>query len=292
MSLSPFKARLALLSFLAVASVAATNIFYLQDATVTAPGGRFKAERVKARAEAERARRLALEAKEGTAVAQATPQGRSAAPTSIRQLIEESERTGLKPGGKEIARTGEFAVTAPGFFERIVTPAIAATTADPASQTPAGGDGELRLPEIVKAIQTILGQKGYEPGTPDGVVGIVTRAAIMAYEHDSGLPISGEPSEPLLRHMQGLPVSHAGSGGSRQRSLRSPSAEHVVRSVQQSLAQLGYFASKIDGRSSEDTVRAIREYEMDAGLTPSGRISAPLLLKLTRATGGAKAVQR
>lgn len=291
MSLSPFKARLALLSFLAVASVAATNIFYLQDASVTAPGGRFKAERAKARVEAERARRLSLDAKEATAVAQAAPQGRSAAPTSIRQLIEESERTGLKPSGNETTRTGEFAATAPGFFERIVTPAIAATTADPKSQAPAS-EGEIRLPEIVKAIQAILGQKGYEPGTPDGVVGIVTRAAIMAYEHDNGLPISGEPSEPLLRHMQGLPVSHAGSSNGRQRPLRSPSAEHVVRSVQQSLAQLGYFASKIDGRSSEDTVRAIREYEMDAGMTPTGRISAPLLLRLSRATGGAKAVQR
>lgn len=292
MSISPFQARLALLGFLTVASVAAANIFYLQDASVTAPGGRFKAERTKARAEAERVRRLSLDARDVTVVAQSGANARSAVPTSIRQLIEESERAGLKPAGKEITRTGEFAVTAPGFFERIVTPAIAATPGDPASQTQTSGQGDMRLPEVVKAIQTILGQKGYEPGTPDGVVGIVTRAAIMAYEHDNGLPISGEPAETLLRHMQGLPSSHAASGGNRQRPLRSPSAEHVVRSVQQSLAQLGYYAAKIDGRSSEDTVRAIREFEMDAGMTPTGRISAPLLLRFSRTTGAAKAVQR
>lgn len=150
----------------------------------------------------------------------------------------------------------------------------------------------MRLPEIVKGIQAILGQKGYEPGTADGIVGLATRAAIMAYEHDHGLPISGEPTDALLRHVKGEAGAIAPGQGARQRAPRSPSAERVIRSVQQSLAQLGYFSAKIDGRSSEDTQRAIREFEMDAGLVPTGRVSAPLVTKLTRSAGGSKAVQR
>ena len=91
--------------------------------------------------------------------------------------------------------------------------------------------------------------------------------------------------------MQGNAAAKSG-GASKHRPPRSGNAEQITRTVQQSLAQLGYFAGKIDGRAGDDTVRSIREYEMDAGLTPSGRISAPLLIKLARSSSGPKAQGR
>lgn len=294
MSLSPAKARIALLGFLVIGGLASANIFYFQE---HAPGVASARAKAKMRAETERARRLALDPKEGltiqslldaSAEAQVAPKPGKPPVTSPTQPKAKANEV------DDSSRTGRFAAQ-PGLLDRIVPPAIAAPgpsgPADGAHGAP-GPEGEMRMPDIVKGVQKLLGQKGYEPGAPDGVVGLGTRAAIMAYEHDNGLPVSGEPSEPLLRHMQGVPAAVAATQASRQRPVRSPSAEHVVRSVQQSLAQLGYFSGKIDGRSSDETVRAIREFEMDQSMMPTGRVSAQLMNKLARATGSPKAAQR
>ena len=40
--------------------------------------------------------------------------------------------------------------------------------------------------DLTRAIQRELKAKGYEAGAVDGVIGLVTRGAIMAYESDAG----------------------------------------------------------------------------------------------------------
>lgn len=50
-------------------------------------------------------------------------------------------------------------------------------------------------------LQRKLQAAGYDPGTPDGVIGDMTRAAIAAYQRDHGLPVTAEPSLPLLSLM-------------------------------------------------------------------------------------------
>jgi peptidoglycan hydrolase-like protein with peptidoglycan-binding domain len=62
--------------------------------------------------------------------------------------------------------------------------------------------------------------------------------------------------------------------------IRSVQAEQVIRAVQQRLAALGYRIARADGWLGEDTVKAIREFEMDKGLVPKGRISAELMARL------------
>ena len=257
MSLTPFQARMALSAVLLAGAAIATNILFLQDQTAVSSAVRAKSEQFKLRAEADRVRRLALEPKEVA----------GAKPKSLVNLIVPM------PAVEE--RAGRFAPSA-SHLERAAMPST---------------EAEMRLPEIVKGIQQKLVQRGYEPGTPDGVTGVVTRAAIMAYEHDHGLQVTGEPSEVLLQHMQGpgaAKQANAQPGVAKSRPQRSGNAEQITRTVQQSLAQLGYFAGKIDGRAGDDTVRSIREYEMDTGLTPTGRVSAPLLIKLARSSSAQK----
>ena len=65
--------------------------------------------------------------------------------------------------------------------------------------------------------------------------------------------------------------------------MRSARAEQIIRSVQQWLAALGYQPGRIDGRLGEDTVKAIRDFEMDKGLVPRGRVSAELVTRLGEA---------
>lgn len=134
--------------------------------------------------------------------------------------------------------------------------------------------------DVVRAVQRELAHRGYEPGPADGLVHAVTRAAVMAYEHDHGLPLTGQPSEHLLKTILfGVPAGAA--KGSGREPL--PAAQEVIRSVQDSLASLGYPVT-IDGRMGEETARNIRAFESQHGLTPSGRVSGALLLKLREVT--------
>lgn len=52
-------------------------------------------------------------------------------------------------------------------------------------------------------LQRLLNAKGYEAGTPDGVIGTGTKAAIRAYQTANGLPPTGQPSLSLLRALGG-----------------------------------------------------------------------------------------
>ena len=132
--------------------------------------------------------------------------------------------------------------------------------------------------DTVRAIQRELRQKGYGALVSDGSLRLATRAAIMAYEYDHGLPLTGQASETLLARILfgGAPAADPAAAG----KVRSAEAQEVVRSVQQSLAALGYQPGAPDGQLQDDTIRAIREFEMDKGLVPKGRISAELVGQL------------
>ena len=128
-----------------------------------------------------------------------------------------------------------------------------------------------------RAIQRELDSRGYSVGTADGVISLITRAAIMAYETDHGLPLTGEPAEPLLSVIVlGSATDVPGASATKT----GPHAEQVTRTIQQSLVGLGYGPIKIDGFIGDATIRAIRRFEHDQAMTESGRISAPLVTRL------------
>ena len=132
-------------------------------------------------------------------------------------------------------------------------------------------------PETQRAIQRELRQRGYGNLTGDPTLRPQTRAAIMAYEYDNGLPLTGQASEALLgRILFGGPSTAAGQG-----KVSSPEAAELVRLVQRSLSALGYQPGPANGQLEAETSRAIREFEMDKGLVPKGRISAELIGLLT-----------
>jgi peptidoglycan hydrolase-like protein with peptidoglycan-binding domain len=140
--------------------------------------------------------------------------------------------------------------------------------------------------ETVRAIQTALLARGYETGGNDGLAGPVTRAAILAYEADHGLPLTAEPSADFLEIvLLGSSAPRRTAGGAL---TPGPGAGQVIRSVQQSLAKLGYRAGKPDGRLGEDTIEAIRQFEKQEGLSDTGRISGELMARLTLLAGASR----
>lgn len=133
----------------------------------------------------------------------------------------------------------------------------------------------------IKAVQRELTAKGYDPGPIDAVMGFFTRAAIIAYETDSSLPITGEPRAELLEHLiLGISVTPAVA------PVEMPSeTAALIKAVQQILADQGYAPGAIDGVAGSDTRTAIKAFERDSDLDQTGRISGKLLRKIIGATG-------
>lgn len=50
----------------------------------------------------------------------------------------------------------------------------------------------------IQAVQQRLGQLGYEPGEPDGLMGAQTETAVMEFQHDMGLDETGEITLSLI----------------------------------------------------------------------------------------------
>jgi peptidoglycan hydrolase-like protein with peptidoglycan-binding domain len=169
---------------------------------------------------------------------------------------------------------------------------IARFAADPGKidPVPAGPDDAADV-ETVRAIQRELKLRGYGPVPGDGVMGLGTRAAIMAFENDHGMALSGEASERLLKRILLGATDPTVADSSAAGSVRSGHAEQVLRAVQQWLAALGYQPGRTDGRPGEETVKAIRDFEMDKGLVPRGRVSAELVARLSEATASKPAMR-
>ncbi len=134
-----------------------------------------------------------------------------------------------------------------------------------------------------RAVQRELESRGYYGiGSADGVLGLATRAAVMAYEYDHGLPLTADPTEDLLRT---IILGTASSDQPTAVTLRPTSnAEQVIRIIQRSLVGLGLGPIKPDGLQGETTIRAIRRFEQQQGLPETGRISGVLVARLAKLT--------
>ena len=190
-------------------------------------------------------------------------------------------------GGSERARSGKLRQERGTAAVTANTPSVAEAGAGGAART-AGALGARasesspvgETPETIRAIQRELQARGYEAGAADGVPGLVTRAAIMAYEHDNGQPLSGAADEALLKAVL---LGGAHPGARPATAAPGPHAVQVIRAVQQWLASLGYSPGVADGQPKNETSRAIRAFELDQKMPATGRISGPLVAKLARA---------
>jgi peptidoglycan hydrolase-like protein with peptidoglycan-binding domain len=157
---------------------------------------------------------------------------------------------------------------------------------EPAGKSPpvaaavvASGDS----PEVITAIQRELAARDYDLGASDGIASAATRAAIMAWEHDNRLPLTGEPTAAGLKAIiLGVEPGTAAQISAELRlrpANQAVRAQQLIRSVQQSLADLGYTVG-VTGEMGDETARAIREFEQEQALPQSGRISSTLVTRL------------
>ena len=54
----------------------------------------------------------------------------------------------------------------------------------------------------MKDLQTALNTRGFDTGTPDGVMGPATRRGLRDWQRSVGLPADGYPTTELLQRLQ------------------------------------------------------------------------------------------
>jgi peptidoglycan hydrolase-like protein with peptidoglycan-binding domain len=127
------------------------------------------------------------------------------------------------------------------------------------------------MPYSTASVQSVLNDLGYSAGPVDGLMGGKTRGAIRAYQTDSGLPASGEPSLALYEHLQD-------SYAQRYAQTAPPAAStQMITEIQGLLRQRGYDVPDVTGTVDTKTAAAIRSYQVDASL-PADAIPSEILL--------------
>ena len=140
--------------------------------------------------------------------------------------------------------------------------------------------------QLLKAVQRELTALGYVVGRADGEMDATTRDAISAYQKSQDLPVTGLPSDDLLRRiLLGDSIADSDSTGALGASDRVAEQDGTVKSVQQVLAELGYSPGPVDGAMGGATARAIKAFQHDRRIAETGRITPELLAELKEVTG-------
>jgi len=155
--------------------------------------------------------------------------------------------------------------------------------ADKAGPDPGGPPALLeedpKAPRLHVALQRELARRGYANQLrvrPNGL-----RLAVLAYEFDNGLPLTGEPTEALLKR-----VLFDGNQGPRGSFTdRAELNTKLIMEAQRMLAGLGFFRGTFSGRIDVWTSNAIRDFERHRGIPLTGRLSDQTLLELISYSG-------
>lgn len=134
-------------------------------------------------------------------------------------------------------------------------------------------------PRLYVALQRELALRGYSTQLrvrPNGL-----RLGVLAYEFDNGLPLTGDPTDVLLKRI-------LFDGNQGPRGVFADRAEvntKLVMEAQRMLAGLGFFRGTFSGRIDVWTSNAIRDFERHRGIPLTGRLTDQTLLELISYSG-------
>ncbi len=116
----------------------------------------------------------------------------------------------------------------------------------------------------------------------------LTRRAVRQYQARTGLQPNGRITRQLLERIRYTRQVVAATRFPAVNERPAPDRQVVL--VQTGLAELGYRPGSIDGFVGDETRRAIREFEADRRLPPTGEVSAQLLTELRKVAGVSKLI--
>lgn len=142
--------------------------------------------------------------------------------------------------------------------------------------------GTLEMTEyaLITNLQEAFALRGYDAGEFDGVFGPKTRKAIVRYQRDHKMIITGCPSENLLDHVNmGQPYT---LGYVHYEKYKAPVfAKGTVANMQRELTTRGYYLGTVDGLMGPKTRNAIRRFQKDAGWKVTGYLTTEQFKMMT-----------
>jgi len=245
--MTPFSARLTFFGFLGLAGAIAANALYFQEPLESSPGITGSVLRSEETEAAGPAREKAREAQEDAA-----PKG-NLQPIAGSRDVDRPDRGKEKPAKRGV---------------------------DNASSRQASS-GSMAPEEVTRAIQRELAYRDYAVTRRDGKLDTSTRLAILNYQYDAGMTLTGRPSESVLKTIL---FGTFQAAPDRERIARLEGDRVLVARVQRILSRLGFGNLPESGRLGAETRRALREFAAFRDLPRDGRLAPRVLLELADVT--------
>ena len=138
---------------------------------------------------------------------------------------------------------------------------------------------ETAAQRLLTALQRELGRHGYAEQLRAQANGL--KLAVLAYEFDNGMPLTGEPAEALLKQIL-FDLNQAPRGAFADRAEAN---QRLVMEIQKALLGLGFFRGALSGRMDVWTSEAVKDFERHRGVTLTGRLTEATLLELVSYSG-------
>lgn len=141
--------------------------------------------------------------------------------------------------------------------------------------------------ERVRLLQDALKGLGYAIGTVDGKFGLLTRAAVVAFQRDHDITADGLAGTKTLNLLYSSAnssstdsSSSSSSSSTLSASLRRGSSGSEVLKVQTKLKELGYYTGSLDGDFGSGTLAAVLSFQQRNGLKMDGIVGSGTYGKL------------
>jgi peptidoglycan hydrolase-like protein with peptidoglycan-binding domain len=129
--------------------------------------------------------------------------------------------------------------------------------------------------EYTAALQQALADAGYYDGEVDGVYGPETVAAIQALQKASGLPQTGAMDKATSAALQAELVAKG--------NVQTQEELAATAALQQTLALAGYWDGPIDGQWTDELTDALKEFQADLGVEPTGEVDTATITAFNKA---------
>ena len=134
------------------------------------------------------------------------------------------------------------------------------------------GDRSLR----VQMMQARLRELGYLSDSADGIFGARTQAAVQLFQRENGFSIEEYATRDTLVAL----YSDSASPCSSYIDLRKGDSGVRVRELNQRLKDLYYLDVRVGDTYTDDTVRAVKKFQSQAGLSITGQATVTVLQRL------------
>ena len=132
---------------------------------------------------------------------------------------------------------------------------VSTPPAPPASSAPIAANAAL-----ISEVQTLLNNKGYNAGSPDGIAGKKTRGALQKFEKDSNLPVDGLVDDALIAALKQSDKQPALSSSNNTPGSATP-AEQQLRAESAVFNKSGLQGCLITGGASAVLVYLLKKDE-------------------------------